>query len=396
MSRRGAEFQHRTSIFEGAYRAWSHLGRLDPNELETKTTSDLDPTNYNSDNLPSKVDVETGRDYPYEPLPRSGLSHPFVKAILTPWLGPDVDDDGVKLGLDTLRTWWQHRRKGQNTSAIKALSSDKMRTAVDEYTRHFFQIAHCLVVSDKEQPPKGLQMRLKESGRRNVMRITDGIGESCPNWNSILASTTDQFNSPPIDMKGKCIPGHLNLSTLVDGINHKAIQISHRGVKGGIKTEQVQPKPTYGDPSSFPVVYQGENGERHIVLVVNGMICAHCIKIVETVLKGCSGQRSPIDGLLDAAADQECNGVLIKIDKTINARRIAHEAARNLSLVGYKADAIDIRLDGSIDDAEQRSIKLHQVIKAYEHFGSTSPILFDWTLPCTCPDSGVYRNNCRR
>ena len=41
MSRRRGEFEHRTSIFEGAFRAWSHLGGLDPVDLETKPTSEV-------------------------------------------------------------------------------------------------------------------------------------------------------------------------------------------------------------------------------------------------------------------------------------------------------------------------------------------------------------------
>jgi copper chaperone CopZ len=393
MSRRGAEFQHRTSVFEGAYRAWSHLGRLDPAELESKPACVLEPTKYNSDNLPTKVDVETGRDYPYEPLPRSGLAHPFVKAVLAPWLGPDVDDDGVKLGLETLRTWWQHRRKGQNTSAMKALSSDKMRTAVDEYTRFFFEIAHCLVLSDNEQPPKGLQMRLKDSGRQTIFKFTDETGASCPSWNSILSLSRDKPQQQ-LGMKEKCIPGKIDLPSLLEGINHKAMQMAHRGVKTG-SAESIPSKSTVGDPSTYPVVYYANNGDLNIALVVNGMICAHCIKIVETVLKGCTGQRSPIEGLLDAAADQEFRGVLIKIDKAVNAARIASECARNLSLVGYKAEAIDIVYEGLVDENKQR-INVNDLIKAYEQFGRRSPVIFDWTKPCSCPDSGVYRDKCRR
>jgi len=43
MSRRRGEFEHRTSLFEGASRAWSHLGGLEPHALENKSASDLDP-----------------------------------------------------------------------------------------------------------------------------------------------------------------------------------------------------------------------------------------------------------------------------------------------------------------------------------------------------------------
>ena len=92
MSRRRGEFEHRTSIFEGAFRAWSHLGGLDPEQVTTKPATELDPltnpiindprtTNGNSKN----PDGSPRREYPYEPLPRSGLAHPYVQAILSPW-----------------------------------------------------------------------------------------------------------------------------------------------------------------------------------------------------------------------------------------------------------------------------------------------------------------------
>ena len=156
MSRRRGEFEHRTSIFEGAFRAWSHLGGIEPLELETKSAAELDPLNYPilddprlaGNPLPTPKsqsaapgddggDTDSRRFYPYEALPRTGLSHPFVQAILSPWLGPDADQDAVQLGLTTLRTWWQHRRKGESGSAIAALRSDKMSGVVEGYTRHF-------------------------------------------------------------------------------------------------------------------------------------------------------------------------------------------------------------------------------------------------------------------
>jgi len=202
MSRRRGEFEHRTSIFEGAFRAWSHLGGLDPAELETKSAAELDPltnpiendprhaveksrknkknarfldeveedgdgngdgdeqegidavnsseengakassdgdadadadansnagsnTNNNADadtsslksNPPSSSKQPSplpatikstklstyNSEYPYEPLPRMGLAHPLVQAIISPWLGPDADQEDIQLGLMTLR-----------------------------------------------------------------------------------------------------------------------------------------------------------------------------------------------------------------------------------------------------------------------------------------------------
>ena len=46
MSRRRGEFEHRTSIFEGAFRAWSHLGGLTPEDVENKPTTEIDPLTY--------------------------------------------------------------------------------------------------------------------------------------------------------------------------------------------------------------------------------------------------------------------------------------------------------------------------------------------------------------
>lgn len=110
MSRRRGEFEHRTSIFEGAFRAWSHLGGLTPEDVETRPTADLDPLanpiendprltsargknngdlvmssrNDGGGEPPKNPDGSARREYPYEPLPRSGLAHPYVQAILSP------------------------------------------------------------------------------------------------------------------------------------------------------------------------------------------------------------------------------------------------------------------------------------------------------------------------
>jgi hypothetical protein len=101
MSRRRGEFEHRTSIFEGAFRAWSHLGGLSPEDVENKPTNEIDPLTYpieNDQRLASQKksgeikdtatnpDGSARREYPYEPLPRSGLAHPYVQAILSPYV----------------------------------------------------------------------------------------------------------------------------------------------------------------------------------------------------------------------------------------------------------------------------------------------------------------------
>lgn len=195
MSRRKGEFEHRTSIFEGAYRAWSYLGGCDPQKLVAKDAIELldpinkphinDPRFKNQDNAKHLDKEPHGTDgngnsnnnqettqpqevnYAYEPLPRSGLAHPFVQGIIAPWLGPKAHEEDVKTGLTTLRTWWQHRRRGESASAIKSLGTERMKGVVQGYTKHFFTLALCMVVNDKEQPPKSLFGKLRLERRED-------------------------------------------------------------------------------------------------------------------------------------------------------------------------------------------------------------------------------------
>jgi hypothetical protein len=118
------------------------------------------------------------------------------------------------------------------------------------------------------------------------------------------------------------------------------------------------------------------------------------VKIVETVLRGCNGNKSPIAGLLDAAADRDISSVLIKIDKASNAKRIAFEAARNLSLVGYTAEAKSMSIVG---EGSKGRADLNALSTAFEVVANTEPQdVFDWTVPCTCPDNGILRGDCLR
>ena len=491
MSRRRGEFEHRTSIFEGAFRAWSHLGGLEPNELESKPIADLDPLNFpllndprlalqkekdekkkaakaagegssrNSSPAPQENNnnkYPPRKEYPYEPLPRSGLAHPFVQAILSPWLGPDADQDAIQLGLTTLRTWWQHRRKGESGSAIVALGTEKMQGVVEGYTRHFFNLAHCLVVNDKEQPPRSLQTKMrdldKSRGKKGKKRgresstddeaikaaamafnsgfgggvlpptlssgedVMGGVGDamlsplerlqaaqarqlaSAGGVHSSLAGGLGVDTNPPpkIEMKGRCMPGRVDLPGLVQKVSSAATQLAHRGVK---KPSLIPPVPAddpskYGDPNVTPIVLVSQNGDKQICMDMDGITCAHCVKIVETVLKGCSGNRSPIDGVLDAAGDKELNIVLIKIDKIADARRIVFEAARNLTMVGYTARAKSINIS---DIAQKGNIEvtLQNAYSAFESLQHLNPMTaLNWDIACTCTDNNVLRENCPR
>ena len=205
MSRRREEFAHRTSVFEGAFRAWSHLGGLDPQVLRHSEPSEVDPLTNPIVNDERVKDGNRGdasesshhREYPYEPLPRAGLQHPFVQAIFPPWMGTaDADPEALQLGLSTLRTWWQHRRRGETNSSKAALASDKMQQIVDSYTRHFFQLAHCLVVNDDESAPRTLQNKLKEEQvllQQKKSSSSDGDGGMGP---GVVQLGTDGHLSP--------------------------------------------------------------------------------------------------------------------------------------------------------------------------------------------------------
>lgn len=475
MSRRRGEFEHRTSIFEGAFRAWSHLGGLDPEDLETKPAVELDPLTNPIQGDPRDAnetkesknaseiknpDGSKRRIFPYEPLPRSGLAHPYVQAILSPWLGPDADHDAIQLGLTTLRTWWQHRRKGESGSAIAALGTDKMRGVVEGYTRHFFNLAHCLVVNDKEQPPRTLHGKMKElekirnkrnkkrareeqAGKLAALALNAGIAHGfnpndpaaaaaaaaasvtaeLPNDSGLsplerlhaaqrrqLAESggihatmpgmaTDINSVPLIPLKGKCVPGKIDLPAVVNAVNHHATQLAHRGGGGALNavpSNVTSGGQEYGDPNSTPVVFVSNNGDIQISMSVGEITCAHCVKIVETVLKGCNGNKSPIEGLLDAAADRELCKVLMKIDKSSNAKRVAFEAARNLAMVGYTAKPMEMSIVNAGGD-KKATVDLGALSTAFEVVANTDPKdVFDWSIPCTCPDNGILRNDCSR
>lgn len=453
MSRRRGEFEHRTSIFEGAFRAWSHLGGLEPEELESKPSTELDPLSNpiendvrllgKKENKASAVNPNGSqrRQFPYEPLPRSGLAHPYVQAILSPWLGPDADNDAIQLGLTTLRTWWQHRRKGESGSAIAALGTDKMKGVVEGYTRHFFTLAHCLIINDKEQPPRTLHGKMKElekvRGKKkkkrskndslDLVNLAPGGGglngdpaidilkdsnlsplerlhmaqQRQLNDGGVLGGMGANDPLPVIEIKNKCVPGKPDLPGIVDKVTRAASQLAHSGGGRSSMTPSIVVSGdaggnNVGDADNIPIVYVSESRDVMIVMTVDGITCAHCVKIVETVLRGCNGNKSPIDGLLDAAADRTLNAILIRIDRTSNARRIALEAARNLAMVGYTALAKT--MPTTIDkNGTPTKISQSEFDNAFETLGQMDPKdLFDWSAPCSCPDNGVAREDCQR
>lgn len=322
-----------------------------------------------------------------------------------------------------------------------------MNGVVEGYTRHFFTLAHCLVVNDKEQPPRTLHGRMKEAEKmqkRNKKRTRDdkpgapaagdssvGLQENIKNdltdsnltpLERLHAAQRRQLassgmvtqlpggaamdfsnNQPIINLKGKCIPGKIDLPAVVDTVNHHATQLAHRGsgmptpITSGSMPVAAMSMPQYGDPHTTPVVFVSSKGDIQIAMKIDGITCAHCVKIVETVLRGCNGNKSPIDGLLDAAADRVLSSVLIKIDRASNAKRIAFEAARNLSMVGYTGKVREMSIVGQ-DADKKATTDLGALSTAFEVVANaeSSEDVFDWTLECTCPDNGIQRDDCKR
>jgi len=150
-----------------------------------------------------------------------------------------------------------------------------------------------------------------------------------------------------------------------------------------------------GDPSTFPVVFVSEGGDAMVLMSIEGITCAHCIKIVETVLKGCDGTKSPINGLLDATADQALKFLILRIDATVHAKRITYEAARNLSMVGYTTKTLEINLLELKKDSS--TIDTQMISTAFEVVGSADPSkIFDWERICRCSPLAVEKEVCPR
>jgi len=127
---------------------------------------------------------------------------------------------------------------------------------------------------------------------------------------------------------------------------------------------------------------------------IAGITCGNCVKIIETVLKGVNGAPSPIKGIIDAAADRDLSMVIIKISKSSFAKRIAHEAAENLKMVGYDAKTKEM---GIIDPASGAAMDLSALRTAFDIVAATdAKDVFDWNMKCVCPDNGILRTDCTR
>jgi len=350
------------------------------------TVKQLDPITFILENdsrlaHQSSTKVATRREYAHERLPHSGIAHPFVKAILAQYLGSLTDKMTLESGLAVLRGWWQHRRKGENKTSVKTLRTGKMQRVVDNHTRNYFELAYSLVMDDKEAAPRTLKKKMEALGKRcqtlakeggsNVSSLMPMHSHSARAQRSIvpspLSSKTVSYS------KGKSISKSIYLPDVTEDVNCKVAVSADREISGDKQDNN----------RKTPLVFVSANGDCQILLHIDGITCAHCVKIVEAVLKGCNGE-SGIAGLLDAAGDRETNSVFVKIDNPSSASRIAFEAKQNLALVGYSAQAKEVEVYNGCDLS---------IFSAPSH----QPIDFlDWDVGCTCPDSGVFPMNCGR
>ena len=469
MSRRKGEFEHRTSIFEGAYRAWSHLGGCNAKVIQSGslTAAELDPLQNPHDpredkRVPKGKGDECPQDslvshtliYPYEPLPRSGLGHPFVQAIITPWLGPDADEADIAPGLDTLRTWWQHRRKGETPSAKSALNTPKMRNVVDGYTRHFFNVAYCLVVNDNEQPPRTLCVQLDIAQKNNVSAgkmkreskalasAIHAMAKSDVSTHSLTA-TAITSNHDELDL----VPEMGSTQEIINdndnnnSLNEKdGLELEHKCDNKSKVTNPIK------DPGRFPVIQRTFSIARSIsgkskinvdfciAAQIVGVKCAHCVTIIEAALTGSfdsllsmpppteksTSSSSPIPGLLDILVDQKSSIAIIKISNLASAKRIVIEVSVLLRLIGYDLARVhDVSLlnlfkamnsklldnDNNSRNKKREKYELKDVFDLYisalkgdesNHNIDGNNIVLDWCATCTCHSNDALHPKCQR
>jgi len=124
-----------------------------------------------------------------------------------------------------------------------------------------------------------------------------------------------------------------------------------------------------------PIVFVDQ--DVHIGLHVEGIDDPHNIKMIETVLKGPkNAKKIPINGLLDVLASDKFNFVLIKIDTSSNAKRVAADAIRNLSMIGFEGKVYEMNIQdqnfGTNGAKKSGSVDMSALFGACEAIGSSS------------------------
>eukprot|EP00588_Corethron_pennatum_P008148 CAMPEP_0194299304 /NCGR_PEP_ID=MMETSP0169-20130528/60644_1 /TAXON_ID=218684 /ORGANISM="Corethron pennatum, Strain L29A3" /LENGTH=726 /DNA_ID=CAMNT_0039049391 /DNA_START=286 /DNA_END=2466 /DNA_ORIENTATION=- len=376
MSRLKKQFTHRTSVFEGAYRAWSYLSSFNPQILE-----DIDLTELQLEN----------EQFTHEPLPRDGVLHPFVTSILGRWLGEGSDKNDFDERLTILRKWWQNRRAGQSSKSKEILATSRMKYVVQSFTKDFFALALSLVLNDQKSAPKTLQdkfkkLQIKNESLKKHQRAIDP---------SLLNISVNRKRPKSYHVKEKDIPRKYSFAVCDYFTNH---------------TQELSQD--YAQQTYIPVIFQNISSDRHIALRISMMGSEHSIKIIEMILSGTPNFHSPISGLMDVCACMRDSGdgvVLIRINTQSDPKCLVTECCRRLALVGYVTNAVkQLSTCGNLgtNSHSTRSIKpgCSNSVEKKQQLLATIPIdvtatkevdqyaefkiLFDWNLKCICP-SGI-------
>jgi len=140
------------------------------------------------------------------------------------------------------------------------------------------------------------------------------------------------------------------------------------------------------DRAAPPIVYVSCNGDMQLIMRVEDVTCAHDLMIVETVLKGCSSKPSPVHGLLDAVADYRERIILVKFDQSADSKKIARVATKRLAMFGYTAEV------AAIENETKATFDVMGIMMD----ACSSKNIFDWSIPCSCPNIGGTQKNCGR
>jgi len=378
MSRLKKQFTHRTSVFEGAYRAWSYLGSFDLQILEDIDLAELQFKN---------------KEFTHEPLPRVGLLHPFVTSILARWLGERSDKNDFDEGLTVLRKWWQNRRIGQSSKAREILGTFRMEYVVQSFTKDFFALALSLVLNYETNAPNTLRdefkkLSIKTEYLKKLQRAND------PSLSNI---SSNRKRPKSYHVKEKNIFRKQSFAVCDHFTNHPQNFLQD-----------------YGQQTNIPVIFRTMSSDRHIALRISMMNSVHSIKIIEMILSNTSNFQSPITGLMDVCACIRDSGdgvVLVRISFQSDPKYVVAECCRRLALVGYVTDAVKQshtcgKLGTSSDSTRSIKPSFSDNVGKNQQLLSAIPIdvtatkevslhaefkiRFDWNLKCSCPRGIPY------
>ena len=230
-----------------------------------------------------------------------------------------------------------------------------MNGVVDGYTRHFFNVAYCMVIHDNEQPPRTLCEKLHISQRNNIKAgkqerekaAFQAAVNAMNKTDETISRTTEASFTCNGSVKGPFLQSVENATATASQVDDGTVTINN--------SERAPRLQSYDDPNTFPVVVCSEEGDLQIAVEIQGMNCPHCVRIIESVLTGFDDDDTalgdqedsntddlsspPIPGLLGCVVDLANSMAIVKIAQSTSAKRISHEMGELLKMVGYEMEA---------------------------------------------------------